>query len=337
MNWDPREWGNGWNWGGAAQGAGGGALAGAAFGGPLGAGIGALAGGIVGGFGEHQNPYQQQMEQWTRQQALSRGPAAQGSLSGFRGNQQDLVRMLEAQARGEGPSLAGQQLREATDRNARTQQAMAAGTGGPNAALAQFQAAQMGNMGAAQNAQAAMAGRIQEQYNAQNQLGLTLHGARGMDEQMSLANAGMRNDRDSENLQAGLANRGMQFGALSTLYGNEAGKPGLGETILGAGAGLYAFKAGQTGAGGGSQQAPGPTPQMWGPPGMGYGGWAQGGPAPGYGYGYGVPSGPPGQPRDPYADAPGGAFGQPRDPYGQLPTSSRFSGMPSGWWGQGGY
>lgn len=310
------------SWGGAAQGAGGGALAGGAVGGPLGAGIGAVAGGLLGAFGSQSNPYQQQMEAFSRMGSPQRGPAAQGQLSGFRQNQSQLVAQLEAQARGEGPSLAAQQLREASDRNSRNQQAMAAGTGGPNAALAQFQAAQMGQMGAAQNAQQAAAARIQEQYNAQSQLGLTLHGARGMDEEMSRYNAGAQNSQASDNLQAKLQNRGMQFGALSTLYGDKAGDPSMGEQILGAGAGLYGFYAGQRGNTPQAAAAPSPGYQWWGSPaggGMGGGGAPQGGPSPGAG---GVP---PGVPMDPYGP-------QPMDPYaGQSPWA------PLGYWGaQGG-
>ncbi len=239
MSWYSDPFGGGQDWGGAAQGAAGGALAGSAFGGPLGAIGGGVIGGAMGLWGSGGgNPYDAQMQAWANGQGNP--TAAQGQLSQFRGNQAHLISALEAQARGEGPSLAAQQLQAATDRNTKQSQALAAGASGPNAALAQFQAQQGNQALGAQAAQDAALMRIQEQYNAQNQLGLTLHGARGMDESMSQFNAGAKNDMAQ-------FNRNSQYGALSQMWGNEAGKPSMGEQIMGAGAGLYAFKAGQQG------------------------------------------------------------------------------------------
>jgi hypothetical protein len=65
---------------------------------------------------------------------------------------------------------------------------LAAGASGPNAALAQFQAQNAGSAMAAQAGQDAAIARIQEQYNAQNLLGLTLHGGRQADENVNLEN-----------------------------------------------------------------------------------------------------------------------------------------------------
>lgn len=257
--------------------------------------------------------------------------AAQGQLSQFRGNQASLINSLEAQARGEGPSLAAQQLAAATDRNTKQSQALAAGAAGPNAALAQFQA-QAGNQQlGAQAGQDAALMRIQEQYNAQNQLGLTLHGARGMDENMSQFNAGAKNDMAQ-------FNRNSQFGALSQMYGASADKPSMGEQILGAGAGMYAFGAGQKGNS--PQQAPAPQPagQLWGSPAGGNMGGGGGTPFPQYphqqasglvnpwGAGTGTQPAPGGGPQtqNPYPNQPVNPFASP-PPQGQ-------GGSPYGWW-----
>lgn len=308
-----------WDWSQAAQGAGGGAMAGAPFGMPW---AGAAIGGLMGGFMGGGNQYDAQMQAFANQDPLQRGPAAQGQLSSFRGNQASLINSLEAQARGEGPSLAAQQLQAATDRNTKQSQALAAGASGPNAALAQFQAQQGNQMLGAQAGQDAALMRIQEQYNAQNQLGLTLHGARGMDEQMSQYNAGARNGRDSDNLSAGMQGRGQNLQALSALWGQKAGQPGMGEQILGAGAGLYGFHAGQQGNQPQQAPAPGPQPQQWfGPP-----GGTGGSPFPSYSHRQGTglvnPWGP-GAGSQPAPQPPG----QPMDPY-----AGQQGQAPQGWW-----
>lgn len=233
------------NWGEALKSGVGGGMAGAGIGGPAGAVVGGLAGlgmGLFGGGG--RNPYEERLSAFANQAGPQAGPAAQGAYSDFRGNQADLVRMLEAQARGEGPSLAAQQLKAATDRSTRQAQSLAAGAQGPNAALAQFQAQTTAGTLGAQAAQDAAAARIQEQYNAQNQLGLTLHGARGADEAMNQFNAGAQNQMSLANLDAQIAARSQSLQALGGAAGL-AGAPTFGDQMLAGGAGLYAFGAGQ--------------------------------------------------------------------------------------------
>ena len=90
------------------------------------------------------------------------GPAAMGQTSDFRGNQQDLISRLEALSKGQGPSLAAEQLRQATDRNM-GQQASIAQSGRGNAALAGLTAANQGAQLGQQAASDSAVARIAEQ------------------------------------------------------------------------------------------------------------------------------------------------------------------------------
>ena len=246
-------------WQDTIQGGVGGALAGSAFG-PVGTAIGGglgLLGGFLGGGGESgpQSALRGQLGDLASMYgSRGRGPVERASASDFRGNQQGLVAQLEAMSRGEGPSLAEQQLRSATDRNVREQQAMAAGASGPNAALAQFQAANNTGLLGARSAQDAAAARIVEQQAAMNQLGLVLQGARGQDEDLSRFNAGQGNQMTQ--FQRGL-NDASQLSALGLLAGQVnqgAQQPSFGEQILAGGAGMYGLAASQrAGARGGLQ------------------------------------------------------------------------------------
>lgn len=254
------------NWMGGGQGAVGGAMTGAALGSVvpgIGTGIGAAVGGglgFLGGlFGDKQNPYAQRLEQFAGQPAPQMGPAAQAGTSDFRANQRRLADMLQAQAEGSGPSLAMEAANQQAERGSKAAQAAAASMRGPNVGLGAFQA--MNQAGEAQNAatQAAALGRIQEQYNAQNLLGLTLHGARGADEEMGRYNATQQNLQAQANLDAQLRAMGINSSVLQTLYGGGQ-QPGFGEQLLAGGAGSLGFLAGQLGnQGGQGAQAP-----MWG-------------------------------------------------------------------------
>lgn len=265
-------------WGQAGQGAVGGALGGAAAGsafGPVGTLIGAGAGGILGGIGgylsgQDQNESRRRMEEYYRRvldrQAPQAGPAAQANLSSFRGNQSDLVRMLEDQAAGRGPSMAGEQLRAATDRNVRQQAGFAAGQAGSGAGIAAFQAANnIGQLGA-QSAQDAGIARIAEINAARQQLGLTLQGARGQDEETGRFNAGQQNEMSRANLEAQLRTMGYNDAAiLQIMQGMAPQGPGLGSQLLAGGAGAFGQMAGSRGgsgapaAGGGFRD---PTPGL---------------------------------------------------------------------------
>ena len=142
------------------------------------------------------------------------GPAAQGTAeragqtqisredAEFRQGQAQLAAQLQAQAAGQGPSLATQQLKQATDRNI-AQQAAAAAAAGGNSALAQRNlsqnAAQLGRSAAADAAQM----RIQEQLAAREQLAGVLAGARGQDIGLAQAQAQLQQQINLANQQAG--------------------------------------------------------------------------------------------------------------------------------------
>lgn len=256
------------------KGAGGGALAGAAVGGPVGAVIGGGLG-LLGGFGngESENEKKQremlmqmygQVGQGPVQQA---GPAGQSAYSGFRQNQTGLVKRLEAMANGQGPSLARQMFEQATDRNMRAQQSMAAsGRGGP---LAQLTAANnMAQLGA-NAAQGGAIARTNEQMQAIGQLGTAIGQGRAGDEATNMFNTGQQNQFQLANLNARLQQMGMdnqtRLQILSQLGGQnqaQASRPGLGDQILAGGAGMYSMgaaqSAGQRAAGGmmGTGQSP---------------------------------------------------------------------------------
>jgi hypothetical protein len=232
------------NWGQGAEGAVGGAMAGSAFG-PWGTVIGGGVGGLLGLFGS-QDPnsqYRNQLAAMGNMPAPQMGPAAQGQNSWFRQNQARLIAQLEAQAQGRGPSLAAQQLQAGQDRAQRQGQAQAAASMGPNAALSQFQAANMAGQGAAQANQDAAMARIQEQYNAQNLLGMNINEARGSDEGMSQFNATARNQNAQGNLEAKLAAMGYNIEALRAAGMLPQPQSMLGDQLLAGGAGMGASLA----------------------------------------------------------------------------------------------
>ncbi len=116
------------------------------------------------------------------------GPDARGAPmvadSSFRGDQGALVRMLQQQASGQGPSLAALQTREALDRGLAQQRSFAAGARPGNSAAAARMAAQnmsQLNQGAASQEQQ---GRLAEALAAQQALGGVLQGARAQDLQL---------------------------------------------------------------------------------------------------------------------------------------------------------
>ena len=231
----------------AGKGAMGGALAGGSVGGVPGAIVGGIGGALLGGFGgdNGQGDYQKRLEEYyaslANRQAPQSGPAAQGQYSGFRNNQADLISRLEAMSRGQGPSLAKQMFAQATDRNMQAQQAMAnSGRGG---AMGAFNAANnMGQLGA-QAAQGAAAARTNEQMQAMQQLGLSIYGARGADEQMNQFNAGQQNQVMLANLDARLKAMGLNDQArlqILAQMGGQANQPTFGDQLMAGGAGMFA-------------------------------------------------------------------------------------------------
>lgn len=257
------------------KGAAGGGMAGSAFG-PVGTGLGILGGGIAGWMGGGQpDTSGGANQQWGDyfNQVMSRsnnpyqmGPAAQAGDSSFRNNQQNLVKMLEQQASGQGPSQAGLMLQKAQEGNANSQMAMA-NSGRGNATLgmqgAQANTARLG----AQSGQDAAIARMQEIYNAQNQLGGVLQGARGQDQNLSMFNTGQQNQQSQANLEARLRQMGMNDQAIQQILGartqigeNNYNQPTLGSQLLAGGAGALAFansqKANNQGGNGQSSMIP---------------------------------------------------------------------------------
>jgi hypothetical protein len=234
------------------EGAGGGALAGGSLGGPWGAVAGGIGGGLLGLFGGNKDDENQrkQMEQYyneVRNRGTPQvGQSASADYSSFRDNQKNLVSHLEAMSQGRGPSLAAEQFKASTDRNIAQQQGMAL-SGQGNATAAAMMAANNSAQLGAQSTQDAGQARIQEQQMALNQLGLTLHGARGGDEDMNRFNAGQANQFSLANLDAQLRARGMddatRLQLISQMQGAKNQGPSLSQSILAGGAGMYSMGA----------------------------------------------------------------------------------------------
>lgn len=109
----------------------------------------------------------------------------------FRGGQMDFVHALQAQAAGQGPSVAQNQLQAGLDQNIASQMAMAASQRGTNAGMGARMAAQ--NLGATnqQAAQQAAGLRAQEQLNAQGLLSQNLAQGRSQDIGLASQQAGL--------------------------------------------------------------------------------------------------------------------------------------------------
>jgi len=186
-------------------------------------------------------------EQLLQQADFAAGRQAPGiGQSQFRGNQNNLVSMLEARARGEGPSVAQRQLREGLGRNVASQQALLATGGSARAASQQASA-----LGGSLSGQSALL-RANEISQAQGLLGQTLQGARGLDlqRQTSMSDHELRsrglNDQqiarlrelELRNAQSGLEGSMGFEREQTTRRGQDLGVPSAGERIFSAGAGL---------------------------------------------------------------------------------------------------
>lgn len=235
------------------KGAGGGALAGGAVGGPIGAAIGGGVGLLGAAFGGDPNDQQNQalqqyLQQYYNRQAPQMGAASQSDMSAFRGQQQGLADRLDAQSRGLGPSLATEQLKAGLDQNMAQQASIAASGTGNQAGVAAFTAANnAARAGQATNQQAVQA-RIQEQFNAQQQLGGVLNQGRNSDEANSQFNAQQNNYAAEANLKAQLEAMGYNDQQIRSLLGMQQqnnNAPKLSDQILAGGAGMYAAGATQ--------------------------------------------------------------------------------------------
>lgn len=285
------------DFGQAGQGAAGGAMVGSALG-PWGAAAGGVVGGLLGGLGGNpSDQYRRQLEMLAKgygsRTAPQVGAASQASYSGFRQNQAGLIAQLEAMARGEGPSAAAIQMREAMDRAAGTQASAAAGAGGRgvNSGAAFRTAANNTAAVQAQGARDTATLRAQEQLNAVQQLGGVINQGRAADEGINTFNAGAQNQFELANLQAKLQQLGLndeaQLRALMTAMGG-APQP-MGTSILAGGAmampAVLQYRMGQ-------KNAPSPygaAAKQGGPSGYDNAGNPHTGGYDSTGYGYGYP------------------------------------------------
>ena len=255
---------------------------GALIGGGIGLGLGLLGGGfggdprgdLSGQFGEQINALQGiPRDTGPSAAGLDIGQAQLGGFGGqFRSGQLDLISQLQAQSRGEGPSVA-EKNRQLAQQDLLASQTAALATGG----------SRLGARGAAQNVQRgtqglagqAQLGRLQEQLQAQSQLGGVLGQGRAAEIQASQFNASAINNRALN--QALLESQRRQFNVSAGLQAGLQG-PNLGSQLLGAGGqilaggvGAGAFNFQNQGGGGGpfnfqGSVLPGVTPGASGQP-----------------------------------------------------------------------
>jgi hypothetical protein len=229
-------------WDNAGQGAFGGAATGASIGSVipgLGTGAGALIGAGLGGLagylgGQGSAGYEDQLRNLANKYGNRAAPQMQQAQnSAFRQNQAGLISQLEAMARGEGPSAARLQMREAMDRQAAAQASNAAGAGGRgvNAGAAALMAGNNTAALQAQNAQQTGIMRAQEQLGAINQLGNVINQGRGADEGTSQFNAGQYNQAQMNQQQL---NQMGQLQALQMAMGGAGNS--LGTALMAGGA-----------------------------------------------------------------------------------------------------
>lgn len=248
--------------GNGLQGAMGGAAGGSAFG-P----IGALAGGVLGGLGgffggsaadDQERQRQEYLRKISSRQAPELGPAAQSNYSDYRNNQSNLIRNLEAMARGEGPSVSREMLNQATNRNIAAQNSMAAGGRGNGNLLAMSAMNNTARLGA-DAAQSAALGRVQEQNNAVNNLGMQIYSGRGADEANNQFNATQQNYNNLNRAQLQNQFNAQQDSAF--LGGMSQGRPApsAADQIMAGGGAVRAWYDAQNsmgnGYGGGPQNA----------------------------------------------------------------------------------
>jgi hypothetical protein len=251
------------NWSQGFQGAMGGASAGGVLGGPLGAVAGGVFGGLGGLFGGSSAPQLRGYDQRNAQlqAGIVGAQGRQGAQIGqyersaggtdFRQGQMDLVRQLQQQAAGRGPSLAGMQAQAVGQQSLAQQQALAAGAAPGNEALAARQAAMNAGSTMQGVAQTSAQARMAEQMAARQQLAGVLGQGRGMDINNEQFNASQHNSRalaqagfDAQNLgrndayEMGL--RGLELDNARAQMGGQAPNT-FGTQMMSGGANLLAM------------------------------------------------------------------------------------------------
>lgn len=161
-------------------------------GGALGNLIGGVAGGITGGVvnaGDLNNQYQGMLTPEQKQQLVQALLQQQQNLGNVNNQQNQLAQVLQAQQKGQGPSVAALQLKDAMDRNAAMGAGQIAAQKGINTGLAQRLINQnTANTQQATGGQAALL-RAQEQQQATANLGNLYNqmGTMGIENQRSLS------------------------------------------------------------------------------------------------------------------------------------------------------
>ncbi len=144
--------------------------------------------------------------------AANRAPNRQFAQSQFRGDQANLIGMLQAQARGQGPGqdLVARQAQAQADQSLRNQVAAMQSARPGAGASAAFNAAQAGQQAQGLIGQQRVMGGLQAQLNAIGQLGNVTTAARGQDDESQLRMLGLNDQRQLELLRQRLALQQMQ-------------------------------------------------------------------------------------------------------------------------------
>ena len=187
------------------------------------------------------------------------GPANLAGNSGYEANRAAMIAQLEAMARGQGPSVAQNQMREAMDRSTGAQTGMAQGAAGRGmSAGAAFRTA--GNNMAAiqtQGARDTTNARVMEQQGALNQLSGAVGTAVGQQNQQAQFNAGQQNQMQVAQLDADLRQQGMNDAnrlAILQMYQQNI-RPSLGARLGAVGVAGLSMAAGAAGGPGAGQAA----------------------------------------------------------------------------------
>lgn len=140
--------------------------------------------------------------QLAQAQARQGAQINQGASNEVRGRQMTLADQLTAQAAGQGPSLAGMQLQQATNRNLAQAAALASsGRGGAQGGLGMRQVQNQQADIAGQAARDAAILRVQEQLQARESLGGLLNQTRGTDVSLATNQAQIQQDQNALNDQ----------------------------------------------------------------------------------------------------------------------------------------
>ena len=242
------------NWEQGTAGAIGGAGIGTAIMPGIGTAVGAGIGGLVGLFSGQDDAGRQRDRLAEYERSINNrptrelGPANLAGASGYEANRASMIKYLEAMARGDGPSLAQNQMREAMDRSTGAQTGLAAGAAGRgmSAGAAYRNAANNAAAIQSQGARDTANARVQEQQGALQQLQGAVNTGIGQQNQQSQFNAGQQNQMQVAQLDAYLRQQGASDAnrlAILQMYQGSM-RPGIGAQIGAAGMSVLPFAMG---------------------------------------------------------------------------------------------